>query len=144
MKAPEHASAQHAPSLPPLELSINIHDLEARAVAMEHEAEIETPPEQRGRPITIIAWCFAFALVISMLGFKIGGSLCTLLFLWLSARESWKVTVGLTVGTYLFFVIAADVLKLAELDPGMIAQWLGVSDLDSFFLDPLLEALSLR
>jgi putative tricarboxylic transport membrane protein len=144
VKAPEPASAPDTPSLPPLELSTSVHDLEARAVAMEHEAEVETTPEQRGRPITIIAWCFAFALVIALVGFKIGGSLCTLLFLWLTARESWKVTVGLTVGTYLFFVIAADLLKLAELDPGIIAQWLGVSDLDTFLLDPLLQALSLR
>jgi len=111
---------------------------------MEHEAEVETPPEQRGRPITIVAWCFVFALVIGLFGFKIGSSLCTLLFLWLTARESWKVTVGLTAGTYLFFVTAGDLLKLAELDPGIIAQWLGVGDLDSFLLDPLLQALSSR
>jgi putative tricarboxylic transport membrane protein len=128
----------------PVELATSIHDLEARASAMEHEAEIEAPPEQRGRPVTIVAWCFAFALVIALLGFKIGASLATFLFLWLTARESWKVTLGLTVGTYLFFVIAGDLLKLTELDPGLVADALGVSTLDSFFLNPLFEALSLR
>ena len=66
------------------------------------------------------------------------------LFLWLAARESWKITLGLAVGTYLFFVIAGDLLKLTELDPGLVADSLGVSTLDSFFLDPLFEALSLR
>jgi TctA family transporter len=144
LKAIQPASGEHMLALPPLEVSTRVHDLEARAVAMEHEAEIEAPPEQRGRPITIVAWCSVFALIISLLGFKIGGSLCTFLFLWLTARESWRVTVGLAVGTYLFFVVAGDLLKLAELEPGIIAQWLEVSDLDSFFLDPLLQALSLR
>src|SRR5262245_9241350 len=72
-----------------------------RCFALEGDAS----PDQRGRPITIVAWCFAFALAIGLLGFKIGGSLCTLLFLWLTARESWKVTAGLTIGTYLFFII---------------------------------------
>jgi hypothetical protein len=66
------------------------------------------------------------------------------MFLWLAARESWKITLGLAVGTYLFFVIAGDLLKLTELDPGLVADSLGVSTLDSFFLDPLLQAFSLR
>jgi putative tricarboxylic transport membrane protein len=146
VKAPVLAPApgHDRPLLLPLGLATSVHDLEARAMMMEHEAEVEALPEQLGRPITIVTWCFAFALVIGLLGFKIGGSLSTLLFLWLTARESWKITVGLTVGTYLFFVIAADLLKLAELEPGLLAQWLGVSDLDSFLLDPLLQAFSLR
>jgi len=138
------APVEDAPLLLPLELTTSIHDLEARASAMEHAAEIEACPEQRGRPVTIVAWCFAFAFLIGLLGFKIGASLSTFLFLWLAARESWKITLGLAVGTYLFFVIAGDLLKLTELDPGLVADSLGVSTLDSFFLDPLFEALSLR
>ena len=55
------------------------------------------------------------------MGFKLGASLSTFLFLWLAARESWKVTVSLAIGTYLFFVIAGDLLRLTELDPGMVA-----------------------
>jgi putative tricarboxylic transport membrane protein len=124
----------------PVELATSIHDLEARASAMEHEAEIEAPPVQRGRPVTIVAWCFAFALAIALLGFKIGASLFTFLFLWLTAREPWKVTLGLSVGTYLFFVVAGDLLKLTELDPGLVADWLGISSLDAFLLVPLFEA----
>jgi putative tricarboxylic transport membrane protein len=138
------APVEDAPLLLPLELTTSIHDLEARASAMEHAAEIEACPEQRGRPVTIVAWCFAFAFLIGLLGFKIGASLSTFLFLWLAARESWKITLGLAVGTYLFFVIAGDLFKLTELDPGLVADSLGVSTLDSFFLDPLFEALSLR
>jgi putative tricarboxylic transport membrane protein len=126
------------------ELTTSIHDLEARASAMEHAAEIEASPEQRGKPVTIVAWCFAFAFLIGLLGFKIGASLSTFLFLWLAARESWKITLGLAVGTYLFFVIAGDLFKLTELDSGVVADWIGVSTLDSFFLDPFFEALSLR
>jgi len=132
------------PLLLPLELATSVHDLEARASAMEYEAELEAPPEQRGKPITIVAWCFVFALAIGLLGFKLGASLSTFLFLWLAARESWKVTVSLTVGTYLFFVAVGDLLRLTELDPGMVADWLGLSALDSFFIDPLLAMLSLR
>jgi putative tricarboxylic transport membrane protein len=141
VKGPAPESSGGTPLPQPLDPATSIYDLEARAMAMEREAEAGTPAEQRGRPITIVAWCFAFALVISLLGFKIGGSLCTLLFLWLTARESWKVTTGLTIGTYLFFIITGDLLKLAELDPGLAAQWLGVNSLDAFLLDPLRESL---
>jgi len=111
-----------------------------RCFALEGDAS----PDQRGRPITIVAWCFAFALAIGLLGFKIGGSLCTLLFLWLTARESWKVTAGLTIGTYLFFMITGDLLKLAELDPGLLAQWLELDSLDFLILDPLRQAIFSR
>jgi len=111
---------------------------------MEHEAEAEAPPEQRGKPITIVAWCAVFAVAIGLLGFKLGATLSTFLFLWLAARETWKIRLGLTIGTYLFFVLAGDLLKLTELDPGIVADQLGVRALDSFFLDPLLSALSLR
>jgi TctA family transporter len=132
------------PLLLPVELATSVHDLEARASAMEHEAEAEAPPEQRGQPITIVAWCAVFAVAIGLLGFKLGATLSTFLFLWLAARETWKITLGLAIGTYLFFVLAGDLLKLTELDPGIVADQLGVNALDSFFLDPLLAALSLR
>jgi len=41
-------------------------------------------------------------------------------------------------------VAVGDLLRLTELDPGMVADWLGLSALDSFFIDPLLAMLSLR
>src|SRR5262249_61713315 len=37
------------PLLLPVEFATSVHDLEARASAMEHEAEAEAPPEQRGK-----------------------------------------------------------------------------------------------
>jgi hypothetical protein len=55
-------------------------------------------------------------------------SLSTFLFLGLAARESWRVAFGLTLGTYRFFVISIDIFKLAEPDPGLLAEWLGVRD----------------
>jgi hypothetical protein len=60
-------------------------------------------------PIIIIAWCLGFALIVGLLGFKIGGSLSTFLSLGRAARESWRVAFGLTLGTYLFFVISVDI-----------------------------------
>jgi TctA family transporter len=138
------ASVPDEPLLLSGELATSVHDLEARAIAMEHDAEMEAAAGDRRNPITIVVWCFVFALAIGLLGFKLGATLSTFLFLWLAARESWKITLGLALGTYLFFVIAGDLLKLTELDPGVVADWLGVSALDSFFLDPLLTALRLR
>jgi putative tricarboxylic transport membrane protein len=142
VRTPASALTKDTPSL--IEPTTSIRELEARAFTMEREAEADASPDQRGRPITIVAWCVAFALAIGLLGFKIGGSLCTVLFLWLTARESWKVTAGLTIGTYLFFVIAGDLLKLAELDPGLLAQWLELDSFDFFIIDPLRQAIFSR
>jgi hypothetical protein len=41
-------------------------------------------------------------------------------------------------------VIAGDLLRLTELGPGLIADWLEPSALDIFFIEPLLTILPLR
>jgi hypothetical protein len=51
---------------------------------------------------------------------------------------------GILESHYLFSVIAGDLLRLTELDPGLVADGLGLSALDSFFIDPLRAVLSLR
>ena len=67
--------------------------------------------EENRRTKIMMIWCMVFALIIGFLGFKIGGALATFLFLLLVARENWKVIIGLSAGTYLFFVLTGDLLK---------------------------------
>lgn len=94
----------------------------------------------RRRELAMAAWCIGFALVISLLGFKIGGALVSLAFL-LSTRERLRVALGVPIGIYLFFLAAADVLKLASLDPGLVARWLGIQSFDHFVVDAVLRVL---
>ena len=146
MKAAAFAPAleRHAaPPPPPVQLATSLHDFEALAQAMEEQAQHEPPKKvQRGRQTTIVIWCAVFAAIIVLLGFKVGGAVSTGLFLWLAARESRKLTIAFSLGTYLFFLITSDLLKLTALGPGLVAEWLGLESLDAFILGPLLGASS--
>lgn len=96
------------------------------------------------RELSMALWCVAFAVVISLLGFKIGGAISAALFLSTIARERWKVSLGFAAGIYVFFVVTTDILQLASLDPGLVSSTLGVGALDGFLIEPLLRALSSR
>lgn len=57
------------------------------------------------RTLQIAAWIFGFALLIWSLGFPIGGTLGTLLYLKVAAHEKWPISLAITVGTGAFFWI---------------------------------------
>jgi hypothetical protein len=82
------------------------------------------PALQRARVRSILVWLLAFAGVIWLLGFPIGGTASTLAYLKLPARESWRVALGLTAGTALFFWITAGPLMNIAYPPGLLLQQL--------------------
>ncbi|MSQ52482.1 MAG: hypothetical protein EXR28_11400 [Betaproteobacteria bacterium] len=130
-------------SPPSVQAATSLHDFEVLALAMEEEAQHEPPVAvRRERQTKIVIWCAVFALIIVMLGFKVGSAVATFFFLRFAARESRRATIALTTGTYLFFLVTSDVFKLAALGPGLVADWLGLDSLDAFVLDPLQRALS--
>lgn len=85
-----------------------------------------------GSLVAILVWIVTFAIFMVLIGFKIGAALATLLFLKLAAGETWRTSIIGGVGTYLFFLLFGDVLKLVELDSGIIGSMLGVASLEGW------------
>ena len=81
----------------------------------------------------ILLWIVGFAVLLVLIGFKIGGALGALVFLRFAARETLKTALTGGFLTYLFFLVFGDMLKLVELDAGLLGSALGVSSLDRFF-----------
>ena len=59
----------------------------------------------RRRLASIIGWMFGFAGLIWLIGFMLGGTLATLAYLKVVARERWPISLAITLGTFAFFVI---------------------------------------
>lgn len=78
-----------------------------------------TDPDERRRIISIVAWLAAFALLVWLLGFPVGGTLGTFVYLVRTARESWRIVLGVTLGTALFFYAATQWLAV-PFPPGVI------------------------
>jgi Tripartite tricarboxylate transporter TctB family len=79
---------------------------------------------QHARLRSILVWLAAFAGVIWLLGFPIGGTLATLAYLKLTARESWRLALGLAAGTAVFFWITAGPLLNIAYPTGLLIQLL--------------------
>jgi hypothetical protein len=94
---------------------------------MEHQAELTSTSEQRGNPIIIMAWCLGLPSSLVSLVSRLAAAVY-LPVLVASCTKSWRVAFGLTLGTYLFFVISIDIFKLVGPAPGLLAEWLGVRD----------------
>jgi putative tricarboxylic transport membrane protein len=83
-----------------------------------------------GSLVAILLWIVAFAIFMVLIGFKIGAALATLLFLKLAAGETWRTSIIGCGGTYLFFLLFGDILKLVELDSGLMGVIIGVTSLE--------------
>ena len=83
-----------------------------------------------GGLVAIMLWIVAFAILVVLIGFKIGAPLATFLFLKLAAGEAWRTSIIGGFGTYIFFLLFGDVLNLVELDSGIIGSLLGVTSLE--------------
>jgi hypothetical protein len=57
------------------------------------------------RTLRVGAWILGFAVLIWAVGFPVGGTLGTLLYLKTAARERWPISLAITVGTGAFFWI---------------------------------------
>jgi hypothetical protein len=62
------------------------------------------PQVARQRTLGILGWLLGFGGLIWLLGFPIGGTLGTLAYLKVGARERWPISLAISGGTALFFV----------------------------------------
>jgi hypothetical protein len=105
----------------------------------------ELPPEMVWRrTFGMSAWIMAFALTVVLLGFKVSAGLATLAFLRCAAHEKWKITLLISLGTYLFFYLAFDFALNIPFPPGWIAETLGLQSFDSYLMDPIIRLVAGR
>jgi TctA family transporter len=78
------------------------------------------------RTAGIFGWIVGFLVAIWLLGFTLGGVLCTFLSLKVESRERWPITLAMTAGVgafiYVLFVRALHV----PFPPGQLFLWLGL------------------
>ena len=55
-------------------------------------------PEVARRTAVILGWIVGYLIAIWLLGFTLGGALCTFLSLKVGSRERWPVSLAMTVG----------------------------------------------
>jgi hypothetical protein len=76
-----------------------------------HEGDVDSQFAFQ-RTLRIGAWILGFAVLIWAIGFGPGGTLGSLLYLKLSARERWPMSLAITVGTAGFFWLMATYLHV--------------------------------
>ncbi|MBX9761357.1 MAG: tripartite tricarboxylate transporter permease [Beijerinckiaceae bacterium] len=106
----------------------------ASASGSEETIEPQAGAAAGGSLLAILLWISTFALLMVFVGFKIGGSLAALFFLRFAVAEKWRTAIALSLGTYVFFFLFGDVLKLVELDSGILGGTLGITTIESFIM----------
>jgi hypothetical protein len=83
---------------------------QAAAAAPGGGVEVDLSGSHR-RLLAISGWLLGFFGLIWALGFPLGGTLGTLAYLKLSARERWPISLAFTGGTVLLFVLMINGLR---------------------------------
>jgi Tripartite tricarboxylate transporter TctB family len=76
----------------------------------ENVASAEAAAARR-RGFTIVGWLLGFLGAIWLIGFPAGGTLATLGYLKLAAREKWPISLAISAGTALFFFLMINFLN---------------------------------
>jgi hypothetical protein len=72
---------------------------------------LPTDAAARRRAYAIIGWLLGFLAAIWVLGFPVGGTLGTLVFLKFGAHEKWPISLAISAGTAIFFVLMINGLN---------------------------------
>jgi putative tricarboxylic transport membrane protein len=92
----------------------------------DEEEEADIPPEvARRRTAGMFGWIVGYLLAIWLLGFPIGGALCSFLQLKFGSREKWLMTIILTVGLWAFIYLLFERTLHVPFPAGQIFEWLG-------------------
>ena len=73
----------------------------------------------------IFGWIVGYLAAIWLLGFTLGGTLCTFLALKVGSRERWPITIAITAGAAAFVYFVFDRGLKVPFPPGAITTWLG-------------------
>jgi putative tricarboxylic transport membrane protein len=84
------------------------------------------PPEvMTRRTADIFGWIVGYLAAIWLLGFTLGGTLCTFLALKVGSRERWPITLGMTAGVAAFVYFVFERGLNVPFPPGAIMAWFG-------------------
>jgi hypothetical protein len=87
-------------------------------------ADAVASAQARRRGLSIVSWLLGFLAAIWLLGFPAGGTLGTLAYLKLAAREKWPISVAISAGTALFFALMIYGLN-TPFPPGALFELFG-------------------
>jgi TctA family transporter len=89
------------------------------------EADHRLPASEVGRrTASILAWIVGYLAAIWLLGFTLGGTLCTFLLLKLGSREGWPVSLAMTAGVAAFIYGVFERGLRVPFPPGQLLAWL--------------------
>ncbi len=98
----------------------------SRKSPVELEPEIPASVVFR-RTAGTFGWIVGYLAAIWLLGFALGGSLCTLLMLKVGGRERWPITLAMTAGMWVFIYYLFDRTLHVPFPDGQLLLWLGIS-----------------
>ncbi len=84
------------------------------------------PVTARKRALTMFAWLLGFFVLIWLLGFEYGIPLMVFGYLKFQSKESWLLSITLTVAAFVFFWILFVKLLTLPFPQGLIFTWLGL------------------
>ena len=92
----------------------------------DEDGEQEVPHHVVSRRTAgMFGWIFSYFLAIWLLGFPIGGSLCSFIQLKFASKEKWLISIVLTIGLWAFVYVLFERLLHVPFPPGQIFEWLG-------------------
>ncbi|MBI2985263.1 MAG: tripartite tricarboxylate transporter TctB family protein [Deltaproteobacteria bacterium] len=107
-----------------LVLDVRVTRKNSSALSGIEEAAAELPiAEARRRVFSMVTWILCFFLAIWLLGFAIGVSLCTFLYLKLEAKESWWLALFLGAAAWGFVFGLFDWALHVPFPEGQLFQW---------------------
>jgi hypothetical protein len=92
----------------------------------EPEHDLPAPEVQR-RTASILGWIVGYLAAIWLLGFTVGGTLCTFLLLKVGSREPWPISAAMTAGVAAFIYGVFERGLKVPFPPGQLFSMLGVT-----------------
>jgi hypothetical protein len=97
------------------------------ATPMDYQfSKVTDPVLARKRTITMFSWLVGFFFGIWLLGFPIAIALMMFTYLKIQGRESWVLSIALTVIAWIFFWGLFVKLLTLPFPEGLIVTWLGI------------------
>jgi hypothetical protein len=90
---------------PPPDRSVTAADIGEMALEGEAEEKPEDTPEARKREATFALWAIGFFILTIFTGLLVSIPIALLVFFKVLNRESWLISVSITVGTWLFIYV---------------------------------------
>jgi TctA family transporter len=128
------------PGLFPWAVGIPLFVLAVAQLFVEVTRGVERPPKSPAEhgeeiPDSIVArrtavmfgWIFGYLVAIWLLGFTIGGVLCTFLSLKVGSREPWPISLALTAAMGAFVYGVFELALHVPFPPGALFDWVGLT-----------------